>query len=98
MYVLKQKLNTDGDGAHLTSFAMQSQKEEAIENEGSPSVALLCGNLLRRSYIRATLVNSFQKRDTSIAVDVFVRNLRIDIRRRSQKEHVRAIVVKCLHS
>ena len=48
-YVIKQDLNDDSDGAHLTSFRIEIQtEEEAKENERSPSVALLCFGLLRR--------------------------------------------------
>ena len=41
-YVFKQNLNDDNDGAHLTSFGIESQtEEEAKENKRSPSVALV---------------------------------------------------------
>ena len=41
-------LDYDSDGAHLTSFGIDFQTEEAKENERSPSVASLCAGLLRR--------------------------------------------------
>ena len=45
-------MNDDIDGAHLTSFVMEFQKEvEAKENERSPSVALLCAGLFRRGMV-----------------------------------------------
>ena len=44
-------LNDDSDGAHLTSFGIEFQTEEAKENERSPSVALLCAGLLRRGMV-----------------------------------------------
>ena len=51
-YVFKRGLNDDSDGAHLTSFGIEFQtEEEAIENERSPSVALLCAGLLRRGML-----------------------------------------------
>ena len=51
MYVFKRDINDDRDGAHLTSFGIEFQKEEAKENERSPSVALLCAGLLRRGMV-----------------------------------------------
>ena len=52
MYVLKQDLYGDSDGAHLTSFGIEFQtEEEAKENERSPSVALLCAGALRRDMV-----------------------------------------------
>ena len=52
MYVFKQDLDGDSDGAHLTSFGIEFQTvEEAKENKGSPSVALLCAGLLRRGMV-----------------------------------------------
>ena len=52
MYVFKQDLNDDSDGARLTSFGIEFQtEEEAKENERSPSVALLCAGLLRRGMV-----------------------------------------------
>ena len=51
-YVFKRDLNDDSDGAHLTSFEIELQtEEEAIENERSPSVTLLCAGLLRRGMV-----------------------------------------------
>ena len=50
-YVFKRDLNDDSDGAHLTSFGIEFQREEAKENERSPSVALLCAGLLRRGMV-----------------------------------------------
>ena len=51
-YVFKRDLHDDSDGAHLTSFGMEFQtEEETKENERSPSVALLCADLLRRGMI-----------------------------------------------
>ena len=51
-YVFKRDLDDDSDGAHLTSFGIEFQtEEEAKENERSPSVALLCAGLLRRSMV-----------------------------------------------
>ena len=51
-YVFKRDLNDDSDGAHLTSFGIEFQtEEEAKENERSPSVALLCADLLRRGMV-----------------------------------------------
>ena len=47
MYVFKRDVNNDSDGAHLTSFGIEFQAEEAKENERSPSVVLLCADLLR---------------------------------------------------
>ena len=47
-YIFKRDLNDDSDGAHLTSFGIEFQTEEAKENERSPSFALLCAGLLRR--------------------------------------------------
>ena len=46
MYVFKRDLNDDSEGAHLTSFIIET--EEAKENERSTSVALLCAGLLRK--------------------------------------------------
>ena len=38
--------------AHLTSFGIEFQtEEEAKENERSPSVALMCADLLRRGMV-----------------------------------------------
>ena len=51
MYVFKRDLNDDSDGAHLTSFGIKFQTEEAKENKRSPSIALLCGGLLRRGMV-----------------------------------------------
>ena len=51
MYVFKRDINDDSDGAHLTSFGIEFQTEEARENERSPSVALLCAGLLRRGMV-----------------------------------------------
>ena len=50
-YVFKRDLNYDCDRAHLTSFGIEFQTEEAKENDQSPSVALLCTGLLRRSMV-----------------------------------------------
>ena len=50
-HVFKQELNDDSDGAHLTSFGIEFQTEEAKENERSQSVALLCAGLLRRGMV-----------------------------------------------
>ena len=51
-YVFKRDIHDDSDGAHLTSFGIEFQtKEEAKENERSPSVALLCACLLRRGMV-----------------------------------------------
>ena len=51
-HVLKRDLDDDSDGAHLTSFGIEFQtKEEAKENERSPSVALLLEGLLRRGMV-----------------------------------------------
>ena len=51
-YVFKRNIHDDSDGAHLTSFGIESQtEEEARENERSPSVALLCADLLRRTMV-----------------------------------------------
>ena len=51
-YVFKRELNDDSDGAHLTSLGIEFQtEEEAKENEGSPSVALLCAGLLKRGIL-----------------------------------------------
>ena len=50
-YVFKRDLDYDCDWAHLTSFGMDFQTEEAKENERSPSVALLCAGLLRRGMV-----------------------------------------------
>ena len=48
-YVFKRDLDDDCDWAHMTSFGIEFQtKEEAKEDERSPSVALLCAGLLRR--------------------------------------------------
>ena len=45
-------LNDDSDGAHLTSFRIEFQtEEEAKENERSPSVTILCADLLRRGMV-----------------------------------------------
>ena len=51
-YVFKRDLADDSDGAHLTSFRIHFQTEEAKENERPPSVALLCAGLLRRGMLR----------------------------------------------
>ena len=48
MNVFKQDLDDDRDGAHLTSFGIEFQTEEAKENKRSPSVVLLCAGLLTR--------------------------------------------------
>ena len=45
-YVFERDVNDDSDGAHLTSFGIEFQTEEARENERSPSVPLLCACLL----------------------------------------------------
>ena len=45
-YVLKRNIHDDSDEAHLTSFEIEFQTEEAKENERSPSAALLCAGLL----------------------------------------------------
>ena len=51
-YVFKRDLDDDIDGAHLTSFGIEFRTEdEAKENERSPSVALLCADLLRRCMV-----------------------------------------------
>ena len=50
-YVFKRDLNDDSDGAHLTSFGIEFQVEEAKENERSSSVALLRAGLLRRGMV-----------------------------------------------
>ena len=51
-YVFKRDLNDDSDGAHLTSFGLEFQtEEEAMENERSLSVALLCAGQLRRGIV-----------------------------------------------
>ena len=50
-YVFKRDLNDNSDGAHLTSFGIEFQTEEAKENERSPSIALLCAGLLRRGMV-----------------------------------------------
>ena len=45
-------LNDDSDGAHLTSFGIEFQTEgEANKDERSPSVDLLCADLLRRGMV-----------------------------------------------
>ena len=41
----------DSDGAHMTSFGIEFQTEEAKENQGAPSVVLLCAGLLRRGMV-----------------------------------------------
>ena len=47
-YVFKRDLNDDSDGADITSFEIEFKtEEEAKENERSPSVALLCADILR---------------------------------------------------
>ena len=52
MYVFKQDLDDDSDGAHLTSFGIEFQtEEETKENERSPSVPLLRAGLLRRGMV-----------------------------------------------
>ena len=50
-YVIKRDLNDDCDGAHLTTFGIEFQREEAKNNESSPSVTLLCAGLLRRGMV-----------------------------------------------
>ena len=50
-YVFKRDSNDDSDGAHLTSFGIEFQTEEAKVNEQSPSVALLCAGSLRRGIV-----------------------------------------------
>ena len=50
MYVFKRDLNDDSDGAHLMSFGIEFQAEEA-KKERSPNVALLCAGLLRRGML-----------------------------------------------
>ena len=51
-YVFKRDLCNDSDRAHLTSFGIEFQRDkEAKENERSPSVALLCPDLMRRSML-----------------------------------------------
>ena len=47
----KRDFYDDSDGAHLTSFVIDFQSEEAKENKRSPSVALLCVGLLRRGIL-----------------------------------------------
>ena len=50
--MFKQDLNDDSDGAHLTSFGIEFQTEEEVnEKERSPSVSLLCACLLRRGMV-----------------------------------------------
>ena len=46
-----QRRYDDSDGAHLKTFEIEFQKEEAKENERSPSVKLLCVGLLRRGIV-----------------------------------------------
>ena len=46
-YVFRRDINDDSDGAHLRSFGIEFQTEETRKNDRSPSVALLCANLLR---------------------------------------------------
>ena len=47
--MFKRDLNDESNRAHLMSFGIEFQtEEEAKENERSPSVALLCADLLRR--------------------------------------------------
>ena len=51
-HVFKRDLNDDSDWAHQTSFDIEFQtEEEARENGRSPSVALLCADLLRRGMV-----------------------------------------------
>ena len=51
-YFFKRDINDDSDGAHLTSFGIELQREEeAKENERSPSIAILCAGLLRRGMV-----------------------------------------------
>ena len=51
MYVFKRDLNDDSDGAYLTTFGLEFQTEEAVENYRSPNIALLCAGLLRRGMV-----------------------------------------------
>ena len=51
MHVFKRDLNDDSDGAHLTSFGVEFQTEEAKDNARPPSVALLRAGLLRRGMV-----------------------------------------------
>ena len=41
VYIFKRHMNDDSDGAHLTSFGIEFQIDEANENERTPSVALV---------------------------------------------------------
>ena len=50
-HVFKGDISDDRDGAHLTSFEIEFQTEEAKESERSPSVALLCAGLFRRGLV-----------------------------------------------
>ena len=51
-YVFKRALDDDSDGAHLILFGIEFQtEEEAKEKVRSPSAALLCAGLLRRSMV-----------------------------------------------
>ena len=51
-YVFIRHLDDDSDGAHLTSYGIEYQiEEEAKGNERSPSVALLCAGLLKRTIV-----------------------------------------------
>ena len=47
-YVFKRDQNDDSDWEHLTSFGIEFQtEEEAIKDERSPSVTLLCVQVYR---------------------------------------------------
>ena len=48
-YVFKRDLDDDSDGAHLTSFGIEFQIEEAKENERSPKCCLtVCRSIEKR--------------------------------------------------
>ena len=45
-------MDEDSDKAHMDSLGIEfNTEEEAMENERSPSVALLCAGLLRRGMV-----------------------------------------------
>ena len=49
---IKEDIDDNSDGAHLTSLGMEFQtEEEAQEVKRSPSVTLLCAGLLRRGVV-----------------------------------------------
>ena len=66
---LIRELDDGSEGAHLSSYRIELQAEEARESEQSPSVVLLCTSQLRRGMV-CELERAMRECD-----DVFLPNL-----------------------